>query len=290
MPVVSVVLAGLLNRSSSMLRQRILTALVLAGLVLAALFWLSTREFAVILGVVVILSAREWATLSGCESAGQQAYAGGTLLLLMLAWIMRDRPQWFLPILGLSVLFWSTVSVWLWQQRHDLGAPLEQRLLLGIGIPVLIIPWLAMTVLHAQAGPAWVLFLFLIVWVADSGAYFAGRRWGRQRLAPAISPGKTWEGVYGALMAGAGLAVIGAFSFGLGLVQGLLFVVLCLLTTMLSITGDLFESLIKRQRGVKDSGDLLPGHGGILDRVDSLTAAAPGLVLGWWLLQSGQLT
>ena len=270
-----------------MLKQRILTALVLAGLVLAALFWLSTREFAVLLGVVAILSAREWATLSGCQPAGQQAYAGAVLLLLMLAWIVRDRLQWLLPILLLTLLFWVVISAWLWQHRHDLGASLGQPLLLVCGLPVLIVPWLAMTVLHEQAGPTWVLFLFLIVWVADSGAYFAGRRWGQQHLAPAISPGKTWEGVYGALAAGVGLAVIGVFSFSLDLAQGLWLIMLCLFTTLLSIVGDLFESLIKRQRGFKDSGDLLPGHGGILDRIDSLTAAAPVLVLGWWLLQGG---
>ncbi len=269
-----------------MLKQRILTAVVLAGLVLAALFGLSTREFAVILGVVVILSAREWATLSGCEAAGQQAYAGLMLLLLMLVWVVRDQPLWFVPILGFSVVLWCALSVWLWRQRAVLAEPVAQGQLLLIGLPVLISPWLAMTVLHAQAGPVWVLFLFLIVWVADSGAYFAGRRWGQQRLAVAISPGKTWEGVYGAVTAGVVLAVIGAFSFNLSIGQGVLFILLCGVTTVMSISGDLFESLMKRHRGVKDSGDLLPGHGGILDRVDSLTAAAPVLVLGWWLLQS----
>jgi phosphatidate cytidylyltransferase len=129
-----------------------------------------------------------------------------------------------------------------------------------------------------------VLFLLLLIWAADTAAYFIGRRWGSRKLAPTLSPGKTWVGVYGALAA-AGIAAL-ALALWLDLTAGLAagVVVICLLTASISVVGDLYESLVKRRRGVKDSGRLLPGHGGMLDRIDSLTAAAPVFALGFlWL-------
>jgi phosphatidate cytidylyltransferase len=133
--------------------------------------------------------------------------------------------------------------------------------------------------LRDEFGPGYVLFLFLLIWVADIGAYFAGRRWGRRKLALAISPGKTWEGAVGAGAAALAFALAGAAALGLGS-RWPGFVAICMVTVGFSIAGDLFESMMKRQRGLKDSGSLLPGHGGVLDRVDSLTAAAPVFLLG----------
>lgn len=269
-----------------MLKQRVLTAGVLLSIMLAALLWLPTQGFAVVLGTVVLLGAREWAALIGYEPAGQQGYVGVLFLaLLLLAWSQPTVPTLRPVVIGVATLFWVAVTVWLWRHAHVMGKPLNRTLLTVCGILVLTAPWLALVALHEQSGPWLVLFLLLIVWVADSCAYFAGRRWGRRRLAPALSPGKTIEGVYGGLFGVALLAVAGSIGVGLGVGQGLLFVGLCLLAAVVSIAGDLFESLLKRQCGVKDSGHLLPGHGGVLDRVDSLTAAAPLFVLGWWLLQ-----
>jgi phosphatidate cytidylyltransferase len=125
-----------------------------------------------------------------------------------------------------------------------------------------------------------VLFLLVLIWIADSGAYFAGRRWGRRKLAPLVSPGKTREGAYGALAGGLLWGGVLAALYGVSVPQQGGLVLLCLLTVVASIVGDLYESLSKRERGVKDSGSLLPGHGGILDRIDSLTAAAPVFALG----------
>ena len=133
--------------------------------------------------------------------------------------------------------------------------------------------------LRSEFGAGYVLFLLFLIWIADSGAYFTGRRWGQRKLALSISPGKTWEGVWGASLAALVFAMLGAVVLEVRMPwPG--FVILSMVTVGFSIAGDLFESMLKRQRGLKDSGSLLPGHGGVLDRVDSLTAAVPVFLLG----------
>jgi phosphatidate cytidylyltransferase len=153
------------------------------------------------------------------------------------------------------------------------------------GLLVLIPAWAGLVWIHQLSrGPYLVLFLLVLIWIADSGAYFAGRRWGRRKLAPLVSPGKTREGAYGALAGGLLWGGVLAALYGVSVPQQGCLVLLCLLTVVASIVGDLYESLSKRERGVKDSGSLLPGHGGILDRIDSLTAAAPVFALGLHLI------
>jgi len=158
------------------------------------------------------------------------------------------------------------------------------------GALLLVVTWLSLVRLHqtGDTGPALVMFLLVLIWSADTGAYFAGKRWGSHKLAPFISPGKTREGLYGAVAAA---AVCAALFWQLGTTGKLgfsAFLALCVLTTVVSIAGDLWESVYKRRRGVKDSGQLLPGHGGILDRVDSLIAAAPLFTAGIYLLEGVQ--
>src|SRR6185436_8378757 len=133
-------------------------------------------------------------------------------------------------------------------------------------------------------GAEWVLFTLILVQVADIGAFFVGRRFGRRRLAPNVSPGKTWEGVIGGLVASGLVAILGSSRFGLPLVQ---FLLLCLAVVAFSIVGDLTESLLKRFAGLKDSGRLFPGHGGVMDRIDSITSAAPILYFGLLLMGVG---
>jgi phosphatidate cytidylyltransferase len=147
------------------------------------------------------------------------------------------------------------------------------------GILALVPAWLALAKMRgdSQVGAEWVLFTLVLVQVADIGAFFVGRRFGRHRLAPNVSPGKTWEGVIGGLIASALVAVFGSIRFGIPLLQ---FLPLCLAAVAFSIVGDLTESLLKRFAGLKDSGRLFPGHGGVMDRIDSVTAAAPVLLFG----------
>jgi len=152
---------------------------------------------------------------------------------------------------------------------------------------VLLPSWTALVWIHSlSGGPYLVLFLMVLIWIADSGAYFAGRRFGRNKLAPVVSPGKTLEGVYGALAGGLIWSLVLVVYYGDSALHHIGLLLLCLLTVPASIVGDLYESLLKRERGVKDSGSLLPGHGGVLDRVDSLTAAAPVFAFGLILLDT----
>jgi len=156
-------------------------------------------------------------------------------------------------------------------------------------VMVLFPPWFSLLAIHRlpEDGPLLVLFIMVLIWVADTGAYFSGRRFGRVKLAPHISPGKTREGVYGALL---GAVLCGLLLYQLRPQTGALalLILFCLLLALVSVVGDLFESLLKRQAGLKDSGQLLPGHGGMLDRIDSLTAAAPVYLLGLLLLRVEQ--
>ena len=142
-----------------------------------------------------------------------------------------------------------------------------------------------MNSIHAQQnGPAWLLYGLMLIWAADIGAYFSGKRFGRNKLAPLISPGKTREGLLGAIVAACLFSLVAAFYFGLDVIAALSLLLLAVVLTLVSVAGDLYESVLKREYGVKDSGRILPGHGGILDRIDSVLAAMPVFMVGWTLL------
>lgn len=262
-----------------MLRVRVLTAAVLAPLFVLGVLKLPSIYFAVLLALVVLPGAWEWTSLSGYT--GTPRKLGGvvaTCLLMAAAFHFRDRVAE--PLFILACAAWLLVAFSLFRRRHrgPMRWPGPARWLSGAW--VLVPAWLAVSVLQ-YAEPEAALMLFLLIWVADTGAYFAGKRWGRRRLAPAISPGKTLEGVLGAVVAAVPVAVGFAVYWRLdaaawpGLILWSVFVVL------VSISGDLFESNWKRLASLKDSGGLLPGHGGVLDRIDSMTAAAPWFALGW---------
>lgn len=264
-----------------MLKQRLMTAAVLIPLVVLGILTLPHRYFALVLALIVALAAWEWGGLLKWSTALKSGYVG--LLLVVLFGVQYVPVGW---ILVFALLGWLLAAVWV------IGFPLGRSIWSArpvaalLGLFVLVPPWVALlTMRDMMTGPYIVLFLLTFIWLGDSAAYFAGRRWGKTKLAPQISPGKTWEGVYGALFAVA-IYALTVQPWLAPQIQFGLFALLCLLTLLVSIIGDLFKSMFKRHAGVKDSGHLLPGHGGILDRIDSLTAAAPVFLLGLLLLRT----
>lgn len=257
-----------------MLKERVGTALVLFVLFLAALFYLSNFQWALLMLVVICMAAWEWATLIKLGPIGLRLFiatvgGAGVLLLWGVATpgvfaVEQEVHPW---LIGGITLFWVLlVPIWLKFRPN-----LTNRIFLAcVGLVVLLPTWLAFDGLR-RVSPVLLLGVMFTVWIADTAAYFAGKRFGRNKLAPAISPGKTWEGVMGAMLgvAAYGTALCYFLEISLWLVPALLALV------ALSIVGDLFESLLKRQAGLKDSGNLLPGHGGVLDRIDGLTSTLP---------------
>lgn len=264
-----------------MLRQRVITACVLALIALWVVLKLPAAGFGAVLLAVVLLCAWEWAGLAGlAQPRGRLLYSGLALAPILAVWPLTGHAAFMTGLMVLVLVAWCAVLAWLWRYA---GRPERQDppLVIGAaGVAALATAWAALMGLRNEFGSGHVLFLLMLIWVADIGAYFAGRRWGRRKLAPTISPGKTWEGVWGAAAATLVFALLGAAALEVGS-RWPGFVALCLVTAGFSIVGDLFESMMKRQRGVKDSGALLPGHGGALDRLDSLIAAAPVFLLGW---------
>ena len=185
------------------------------------------------------------------------------------------------------MIWWAAATVRVARFKSNAAQSVSPWRGLLAGFLVLLPPFIGLSALHREAafGPGYVLFLFFLIWAADSGAYFVGRRMGRRKLAPNVSPGKSWEGLVGGLSAAAVVAVIGGRLLGLSGETMVWFVPLCLVVVLVSVVGDLVESLFKRSAGVKDSGRLLPGHGGALDRIDSITAAAPAFYLGLSLFE-----
>ncbi|MEJ2608549.1 MAG: phosphatidate cytidylyltransferase [Candidatus Thiodiazotropha sp.] len=269
-----------------MLKQRVITALILIPLVVSAVLLLPTCYVALFLAVIAAVGGREWARLSGFQLVSQQLIYS-MLMLVGMAFIYLFLPySWIPPIMGFAVLWWSFILYRLVRYKADRGNPQGRTVQAVEGWIVLLPAWIALVTLHQVPvyGPGLLLFVLILIWGADVGAYFAGRRWGQQKLAPEISPGKTREGVYGAMASALLFGFILIWWLDVAFVKSPLFLMLCMITMLLSVVGDLFESLLKRQRGMKDSGALLPGHGGMLDRIDSMTAAAPVFLFGLFLL------
>lgn len=267
---------------ASVLIQRVATAAVLAPVFVAAILFLPEPYFAVLLGVFVGAAAWEWAGFADLRSDGKRAaFAGATLAAGALG-LTLPVPVW--PVLLAATVLWACAGAYLWRRRHRGGAPGSLTARALIGALALAAAWLAIVWMRAQPpdGAAWVLSLFLLIWCADVGAYFIGRRFGQRKLAPAISPGKTVAGLFGGL--GAGMLCATLIAWLRETPRPGSWLLLCAATILFSVSGDLLESLMKRSAGLKDSGSLMPGHGGVLDRVDSVLAAAPIFAFGFWLL------
>jgi phosphatidate cytidylyltransferase len=276
-----------------MLRTRVITALVLLILFLAALFWLPPRAWALFAGALVIPAAWEWGRLIkfGQLASGLYVVLVAAVCATLFASVQDGIAAQQLGVrgaayIGASVFWVVAVPLWLWRS----WLPRSRWLAALTGLVVLVPTWLALVELRSRA-PLLLLLLMSVAWVSDTAAYFAGRRFGRRKLAPSISPGKTWEGVAGALLAVSAYALLWSYAWQAYFPPALqsarfgafgMYVFLWLLAAI-GIYGDLFESAMKRRAGVKDSGSLLPGHGGVLDRIDALTAVLPLAALAYLL-------
>lgn len=268
-----------------MLRLRVITASILAvGLVLGVL-WLGRTQLALLAGIITLLAGWEWSRLAGIAAPAGRC---GFLALLAMAvgaawWFGTERVAGLL--VPLVAVFWVGVTAWLLAGgRPRVGSSgIHARWILAglVLLPALFVS--VMSLADLPAGRELLLYALFLVFAADTGAYFAGRRFGRRRLAPAVSGGKTWEGLAGGLLGAATFSALAAGLFGIEAAWWPWWLGIGIIAAGLSVSGDLFESVLKREAGVKDSGTLLPGHGGLLDRADSLLAALPvqALGLGW---------
>lgn len=271
-----------------MLKQRVITALLLIPLVIWDILNFSSPTLAWLLAVFVVLAAWEWAGICGWQQLiWRNSYAIVMGLTLFMSYGSWHDPQVSQLLLITACLWWSIAFYWVlnYQRNHD-QLPTSSFIKASLGFFILLPAWAALLILHEHDhyGKHWVVFLLVLIWAADSGAYFIGKRWGKIKLADKVSPGKTWEGVIGALLMSFLVSASYALLNAMSLMTVLFFMLLCSITVMASILGDLLESAFKRQMGIKDSSQILPGHGGVLDRIDSLTSAAPIFVMGLILL------
>jgi phosphatidate cytidylyltransferase len=257
---------------------RIITALALAAIVLGSLWLLPVQASTGLFLLFIAAAAYEWATLAGIRpQVGRLSYALFVFVAAVAAWQMSQSPHVLESVLLVGCGWWCLATAWVVSYQTWNKPVVRNALTLSVLGLVVLLPALCALAYLLTLSPAHVLGLFGIVWSADILAYAGGRRFGRKRLASRVSPGKTWEGLV--------TAIVGTLAIAFTLIQITekipiaVFWVIVMPTLFASVIGDLFESLLKRLRGIKDSGASLPGHGGVLDRVDSMLAAAPVFAL-----------
>jgi phosphatidate cytidylyltransferase len=265
-----------------MLLQRVITALILIPLVVWGVLKASNDLFALILGVIFLMCGWEWSRLTGLRSSVKRViYLLITAAIMVLFFQFASISQQEMLVLAMAGVWCGiTLALFFWRYK-PLQQTAFQPVAAGFGLLLLPAAWMALVILHGTGsrGPEITLGLLILIWVADSAAYFSGKAFGKHKLAPVISPGKTFEGLVGALIAAVFWGVAMFWLLGEVSATSLLIAVpIAILTTLVSVGGDLFESMIKRRAGEKDSGTLLPGHGGVWDRIDSLIASAPVFV------------
>lgn len=269
-----------------MFKQRVITALVLAPLMIGGIFFLPLYEFGLFIGLIATVAAWEWANLAGfTKQPSRVFYALAMACAVYVAMQLRMDASFEFYSLVAAAAWWLLALgfVLTYPKSADAWANVPVRAILGF---VVLIPmWVGFMHLKAQPHSNWlIVYLMLVIWGADTGAYFAGKTWGKAKLAPKVSPGKSWAGFWGGLatsmLVAAGFAYIwnsNIQSLSTAAIAKLF--VIAAITMLVSVLGDLSESMLKRQRGIKDSSNLLPGHGGVLDRIDSMAAAVPVFAL-----------
>ena len=259
-----------------MLKQRVVTAIVALSVLAVVMYVVPVIIARIAIALLMLGAAWEWSGfIFSKENKGRYVYLLFIAILMALIFVALPNAGLVDSILKISLGWWFTALAWMFFFPTPIAKPVAWI----CGALVIVPAWLALDMLYLQ-GPELLLFALLIVWVADMGAYFVGKGFGRVKLAAQISPGKTWEGVFGGVSAVMVLAAMGSQAFEIEIA---VIVPFCLAVAMISIVGDLTVSMFKRHSGVKDSGNLFPGHGGVLDRIDSVTAAAPlfAVAVGW---------
>lgn len=276
-----------------MTRTRLLAALIMTPLAVAAVLFLDTPWLVALTAVVFLAGLWEWFRLAEIDDTLHRSVLLVANLAMMVAivWASRSSSGFSFVLFQLAtvvgVAWWLLAMWWLrhfeFASDHDTNARMFK---LAAGTLAVVPAWCALALIHGGGsnGHRWLLIALMVIWAADSGAYFAGRRFGKRKLSPRISPNKTIEGLIGGMVAAVVVALIGAPLAGATVAQLPLVALVVVVTVGFSVVGDLFESLLKRHVGAKDSGDLIPGHGGILDRIDSVLAALPVFALGKGLL------
>ncbi|MDN2662897.1 phosphatidate cytidylyltransferase [Psychromonas sp. 14N.309.X.WAT.B.A12] len=282
------------------MKQRIITALVLAPLAIAAIFFLPLKFFILFATIVFLLASKEWAGFVSKEPSSKILYLFAIVLGLSLflmpsehIWIEQTLNPYISSSLIVAAVWWCVallmvirypVSATLWKSSRAIKALFGLLTLVPFFWGLVVLRSVNMNV-DFYFGSQLVMYVFLLVWAADSGAYFAGRQFGKRKLAPNVSPGKTVEGLLGGLVCAVIVTYLASQYFSIADNKLTTFFIASIITTLVSALGDLTESIFKREAGLKDSSNLLPGHGGILDRIDSLTAAVPvfALIYIYWL-------
>jgi phosphatidate cytidylyltransferase len=271
-----------------MLYQRILTAIPLAAFVCWMIFFQPTSVFFYFVELIVLISGYEWAKLSGVNNIFLRCCFA--IIITGLVWALDQfAADYVLWTVYMAVPWWFGVTYYLKSAQPKAASNALKPDKLFIAFIVLPAAAFAMQQIHAiEQGADWLFYALSLVWVADIGAYFSGKKFGRNKLAPLISPGKTKEGLIGGVMATSLYTLVASYYFDLTMEHAVLLVLLSIIVTFVSVSGDLYISLLKREAGLKDSGNILPGHGGILDRIDSVLAAMPVFLFGYsWLIYPG---
>jgi phosphatidate cytidylyltransferase len=261
-----------------MLKQRIITALLLMVVILAIIFLAPIYLFVIIATIIILGAAWEWSMLAEYKKPLYRL-----LYVLFIAIVLWGT--WYAPIrliLMVNLIWWLIAAflIFTYSKSTSIFAQnIYARPLMGV---FTLAPfWLALIFIRsAENGAVILIFVFSLVWSADVGAYFSGKWWGKTKLIPKVSPNKTWQGLFGGILLTIIVAVIGCIVFNIYPLDWLIVIVLAITVAIFSVIGDLFESMLKRQVKIKDTGNYLPGHGGLLDRMDSLTAAVPVFLLG----------
>ena len=279
-----------------MLKQRIITALILAPLMIGGIFFLPIEQFAYFIGFIVTVAAWEWADLSGYSSPIVRiAYAAVVAAsVFATGYFMHSNPELYSIILAAGATWWLIACGLVMQYPKKVSIWQAKPVRAVLGFFVLVPMWVGFMTLKSQEYSSLIIvYVMLLIWGADTGAYFAGKTWGNAKLAPNVSPGKSWAGFWGGLATTGLIAVV--FSLCINKWLGamimddfVLLAIITFITAIISVMGDLVESMMKRHRGIKDSSQLLPGHGGVLDRIDSMASAVPVfaffmMLLGWQL-------